>query len=46
VGIIMLVHRLLGTTEDADIQRFAENNNILMDEWLQISKGREVVYYL
>lgn len=46
IGIIMLVHRLLGTTEDNQIQLFAENNNILMNEWLQIPKGREVIYYL
>lgn len=46
IGIIMLVHRLLGTTESAEIKKFATNNNILMDEWLQISRGREVIYFI
>ena len=46
VGIVMLVHRLLGTTEDQFIQTFAENNKILMSEWMQLRPPREVTYYV
>lgn len=46
MGLVMLVHRLLGTVEDTVIRNFAEANNILLSEWLQIPQGREVIYYI
>ena len=46
IGIVLLVHRLLGTTESNIIQEFAENNDILLSEYLQIPKGREVIYFI
>ena len=46
IGIVMLVHRLLGTTEDQSIQTFSENNNILMSEWIQIRPPRKVNYFV
>jgi hypothetical protein len=46
VGLIVLVHRLLGTTDSEEIQSFAKANRILLSEWLQINKGRKVIYYI
>jgi len=46
IGIIMLVHRLLGTTDSDEIQSFAKNNDIQLQEWLQIEKGREIIYFI
>lgn len=46
IGIVMLVHRLLGTTDDQSIQTFAENNKILMSEWMQLRPPREVNYFV
>jgi len=46
IGLVMLVHRLLGTTDDQTIRDFAENNQITMDEWLQLPPSREVIYFL
>lgn len=46
INLVMLVHRLLGTTDEDEIVKFANNNEILLEEWLQIKKGREIVYYL
>jgi hypothetical protein len=45
-GIIILVHRLLGNTLNETIENFVESNNILLDEIIQIPKGRELTYYI
>lgn len=46
LGIIPLVHRLYGNTNDETINSFTKANEIKLMEWLQLKKGREVIYYI
>jgi hypothetical protein len=46
IGLIQVHHRLLGNVESESIQRFAENNKILMSEWMQIRPPRKLIYYV
>ena len=45
-NVILLAHRFYGMdSEDANLQRFIDENEIGLNELLSIRKGRKVVYY-
>lgn len=46
IAIIPLAHRLLGTVDSLEIQNFVEANELLLDEILQVPKGRQIIYFV
>ena len=46
IPLVVLVHKLLGTTNDLIIQQFAKDNDMSRDEVLVVEAGREVTYYV
>lgn len=44
-NIVTLAHRFYGTGDDK-LQEFIDQNNLSIDEYLNIKKGREIIYYV
>jgi hypothetical protein len=44
-NIVLLAHRYYGTGDDS-LQEFIDQNNISVDEYLIVKKGREIIYYV
>lgn len=46
-NLILLAHRFYGLTpDDSTLKQVADTNNIGLNEYLQIRKGRKIVYYV
>ncbi len=47
MNVILLSHKFYGSDENDDnLQKFIDTNNIGLNELLNISKGRKVIYYI
>ncbi len=46
-NIILLGHELYGLDDnDANLQELIDNNDFSMDEYIQVEKGRKIIYYI
>lgn len=46
-NLIVLTHLLYGLDDqDANLNEMIENNDLAMDEFIQIEKGRKIIYYV